>query len=90
MNLRPVTYNFNKDKMDELIGTVDSSDYPEKYDIEKIKQSGFLAALVVLSRGLYPSLSMARSNIFGVSHVCSFAPPNSFCVLHSCQHSPVE
>ena len=43
MNLRPVTYNFDKDKMDKLIGTVDSSDYAEKYDIEKIKQSGFLA-----------------------------------------------
>jgi len=43
MKLRPITYHFDKDKMDELIGTVDSSDYAEKYDIEKIKQSGFLA-----------------------------------------------
>ncbi len=43
MELRPVTYYFDKDKIDNLIGTVDSSDYPEKYDIEKIKQSGFLA-----------------------------------------------
>ena len=43
MELRPVTYYFDKDKMDELIGTVDSSDYAEKYDKEKIKQSGFLA-----------------------------------------------
>ncbi|MCD4760889.1 tail fiber domain-containing protein, partial [bacterium] len=43
MELNPVTYHFNKDKMDALIGTVDSSDYAEKYDIEKIKQSGFLA-----------------------------------------------
>ena len=43
MELRPVTYYFDKDKMDGLIGTVDSSDYAEKYDIEKIRQSGFLA-----------------------------------------------
>ncbi len=41
--LRPVTYYFDKKKMDELIGTVDSSDYQGKYDIEKIKQTGFLA-----------------------------------------------
>ena len=43
MKLRPVTYNIDKDKLDALIGTVDSSDYAEKYDVEKIKQSGFLA-----------------------------------------------
>ncbi len=43
MKLRPVTYYFDKDKIDALTGTVDSSDYPEKYDVEKIKQSGFLA-----------------------------------------------
>ncbi len=43
MDLRPVTYYFDKDKMDELTGTVDSSDYAEKYDVENIKQSGFLA-----------------------------------------------
>jgi len=43
MNLRPVTYHFDKDKTDRLMGVTDDSDYPEKYDIEKIKQSGFLA-----------------------------------------------
>jgi hypothetical protein len=43
MELHPVTFYFDKDKMDNLIGVVDSSDYAEKYDIEKIKQSGFLA-----------------------------------------------
>ncbi len=43
MKLRPVTYNIDKDKLDALIGTVDSSDYAEKYDVEKIKQSGFIA-----------------------------------------------
>ena len=43
MELRPVTYYFDKDKMDELTGTVDSTHYPEKYDVEKIKQSGFMA-----------------------------------------------
>ena len=43
LKLRPVTYHFDKDKMDQLMGMVDASDYAEKYDKEKIKQSGFLA-----------------------------------------------
>ena len=43
MNLRPVTFYFDSDKTDKLIGKVDSSHYAEKYDIEKIRQSGFLA-----------------------------------------------
>ena len=43
LNLRPVTYYFDKDKMDELNGIKDSSEYAEKYDINNIKQSGFLA-----------------------------------------------
>jgi len=45
--LRPVTYHFDLDKMDdwkaEHHGERDSSDYPEKYEIESIKFSGFLA-----------------------------------------------
>ncbi len=43
MGLRPVTYHFDIDKMNELIGVTDSSDYTGKYDKERIKQSGFLA-----------------------------------------------
>lgn len=43
LKLRPVTYYIDKDIADKLIGTVDSSDYKEKYDIEQIKQSGFPA-----------------------------------------------
>jgi len=43
LKLRPVTYYFDKDKMDDLIGVKDESDYPAKYEIETIKQSGFLA-----------------------------------------------
>ena len=43
MKLRPVTYNLDKDKSDELMGIVDSSDYVEKYAVEEIKFSGFLA-----------------------------------------------
>ena len=43
LKLRPVTYHFNLDKENELLGIVDSSDYKEKYDIEKIKFSGFIA-----------------------------------------------
>ena len=41
--LRPVTYHIDKDTEDRLMGTVDSSDYAEKYDIEKIKMTGFIA-----------------------------------------------
>jgi hypothetical protein len=43
LNLRPVTYYFDKDKIDELNGITDSSEYAEKYEINSIKQSGFLA-----------------------------------------------
>ncbi len=43
MKLRPVTYTFDKDKFDDLLTVVDSSNYAEKYDVEKIKQSGFIA-----------------------------------------------
>jgi hypothetical protein len=43
MKLRPVTYNFNKDKQEEILNRIDSSEYAEKYEIEKIKFSGFIA-----------------------------------------------
>ncbi len=49
MKLRPVTWYWDKDKLDAILGVVDSSDYKEKYDIEKIKQSGFLAQEVELA-----------------------------------------
>jgi len=41
--LRPVTYNFNVDRQNQLMGVEDKSDYAGKYDIEGIKFSGFLA-----------------------------------------------
>lgn len=41
--LRPVTYRFDKDAMDALIGVEDPSEYPEKYDCEKVRLSGFIA-----------------------------------------------
>ncbi|HZV69920.1 MAG TPA: tail fiber domain-containing protein [Saprospiraceae bacterium] len=41
--LRPVTYNLDITAMREITGNSDTEDYSEKYDIEKIKQSGFLA-----------------------------------------------
>jgi hypothetical protein len=40
--LRPVTYNFNVDRQNALQG-VDSENFEGKYDIEKIKFSGFIA-----------------------------------------------
>jgi len=41
--LKPVTYNFNIDRQNKLMGVVDDSEYPEKYDLEKIKMTGFIA-----------------------------------------------
>ncbi|MBP9150787.1 MAG: tail fiber domain-containing protein, partial [Flavobacteriales bacterium] len=40
--LRPVTYNFNVDRQNKLQGVV-SEDFEGKYDIEKIKFTGFIA-----------------------------------------------
>ncbi|TNF24998.1 MAG: hypothetical protein EP314_07225, partial [Bacteroidetes bacterium] len=40
--LRPVTYNFNVDRQNELQG-IESDDFEGKYDIEKISFSGFIA-----------------------------------------------
>ena len=41
--LRPVTYYRNIKAMAEITGNKEAQDYPEKYDIEKIRFSGFLA-----------------------------------------------
>ena len=41
--LRPVTYSRSIQAMREITGNIDIEDYPGKYDIEKIKFSGFLA-----------------------------------------------
>jgi hypothetical protein len=41
--LRPVTYYRNTKAMSEMTGSKMGLDYPEKYDIEKIKFTGFLA-----------------------------------------------
>jgi hypothetical protein len=43
--LRPVTYNLNIHRQNEMFkkGGQDSSDWPEKYDIEKIRMTGFIA-----------------------------------------------
>jgi len=41
--LRPVTYYYDLDKENALLGVIDSLDYKGKYDIEKIKFSGFIA-----------------------------------------------
>ena len=41
--LRPVTYHRSIKAMREITGNKDTQDYPEKYDVEKVKFSGFLA-----------------------------------------------
>ena len=43
LKLRPVTYNLNITAMRDITGNKDTDDYPEKYDVEKIRQSGFIA-----------------------------------------------
>lgn len=45
--LRPVTYNYNVDRQNELMGTPNTTTWDGKYDIEKIAFSGFLAQDVV-------------------------------------------
>lgn len=45
--LRPVTYNLNIEEMRKITGNEETRDYPGKYDVEKIKQSGFIAQEVV-------------------------------------------
>jgi len=64
LNLRPVTYYFDKDKMDELNGIKDSSNYPEKYDINNIKQSGFLAQEVEIAANKvgYDFIGLSKPN----------------------------
>ncbi|MBK9103916.1 MAG: tail fiber domain-containing protein [Saprospiraceae bacterium] len=41
--LRPVTYHLDINAMRVITGNQETEDYPGKYDVEKIKQSGFLA-----------------------------------------------
>lgn len=41
--LRPVTYHRSIKAMTEITGNKETDDYPEKYDAEKVKLSGFLA-----------------------------------------------
>ncbi len=45
--LKPVTYNFNIDKEQQLLQKKDSVEWKEKYDIQKIQFTGFLAQDVV-------------------------------------------
>jgi hypothetical protein len=41
--LRPVTYNINLDKENELLGITNNADFEGKYDITKIRMTGFIA-----------------------------------------------
>jgi hypothetical protein len=43
LRLRPVTYHRSIDAARVITGNAETPDYPEKYDVEKIKESGFLA-----------------------------------------------
>jgi hypothetical protein len=41
--LRPVSYNYNLSKEAELLGVTDTSNWTGKYDVEKIRFTGFIA-----------------------------------------------
>ena len=41
--LKPVTYNFDLSKEEQVFKRKDAADWKEKYDIQKIKFTGFLA-----------------------------------------------
>jgi hypothetical protein len=43
LRLRPVTYFRDIEAAMKITGNKDTRDFPEKYDVEKIKESGFLA-----------------------------------------------
>ncbi len=43
LRLHPVTYNLDIKMMAKITGNKETKDYPGKYDVEKINQSGFLA-----------------------------------------------
>lgn len=43
LRLRPVTYNLNIDEQNKILGVTDRNNHTSKYDIEKIKFSGFIA-----------------------------------------------
>ncbi|MFN5319748.1 MAG: tail fiber domain-containing protein [Bacteroidia bacterium] len=47
--LRPVSYNYNIRKQDNLLGLNSSLDWKEKYDVEHIRFSGFIAQEVEAS-----------------------------------------
>lgn len=49
LKLRPVTYQYSLSNIYSLTGNVDLTDYPGKYDIEKMSFSGFLAQDVELA-----------------------------------------
>ncbi len=46
LKLKPVTYNYNVSKSEQLQGKKETADWTGKYDIEKIRFSGFMAQQV--------------------------------------------
>ena len=43
LKLRPVTYNINLDEENRILGITDKLDLPNKYDIEQVIKTGFIA-----------------------------------------------
>ena len=43
MRLRPVTYFISNKSISKITGAKETADFPGKYDVEKIKYSGFIA-----------------------------------------------
>lgn len=79
--LNPVTYNYDLNKSNETQGLEDKSSYPEKYDIEKIRFSGFLAQEVEKSAQSLgyefsgvDKANTANGGLYGIRHSDFIAP----------------
>jgi hypothetical protein len=79
--LRPVTYYYNIHRENEILtGKKDNTDWPGKYDVEKIRQSGFIAQEVEKSAAKvdydFNGLTKPTSNrdLYGISYAMFVVP----------------
>jgi len=72
--LRPVSYHFNVARQNRLMGIIDSTLSKSKYDIEKIKFSGFIAQEVEIAADLagydFSGVKVPHNNhdLYGLSY----------------------
>jgi hypothetical protein len=75
--LRPVTYTYDIDKENELMGIIDTSNYQDKYAIEDIRFSGFLAQEVdaAAQKADYSFSGVDKSNLLWGLRYAEFVVP---------------